>query len=410
MIDLLKNMKVIDMSQYLMGPICGRTLAEWGADVIKVEPLTGDPQRSAAMSQGVMDGNPAIFEITGSSRRYVALDTRRPEGLEVVKEMIKTADIVLHAFLPKAAKKLGLDYDSLKELNPGIILGTSSGYGLTGPDAGRPGYDGCSYSARAGFIADLRAPDAEPFVNFPGFGDVVGGICLASGVLAAYVKKLETGRGDHVDTSLMGAGMFVGSYPICANPSKHYPVPREENIATAIPYRCSDGNYIQMMGSQWGANFEGWPIVFGDDLPEDYREKWPDYPSVLMDPAKNASLREFFDSQFIKHDRDYWTEKLKQTKIPFDPCLHFRELQQDEHAWEAGFFRKVDCEGFDTGIPIVPAIFKNAGEAEIRNGGIGQDTRSVLKEYGYDDSKIDAMVEDRLIIDGHGYNPADYAM
>ena len=147
MIKLLEGMRVVELASFMMGPIAGRVLGEWGAEVIKVEPALkqtmnpkegdGDMIRGAGMARAIVNGDPCVYQFVNGNKKSVCLDTHTPEGVQAMVDLCLSADVVISHLRPKDAKKLGVDYESLSQKKPGIIVASTSGYGTSGPDADR---------------------------------------------------------------------------------------------------------------------------------------------------------------------------------------------------------------------------------------------------------------------------------
>lgn len=394
MLELLKGMKVIEIAAFMAAPIGGRILGEWGADVIKVEPPTGDNNRGIGMARHIFNGDQAGWDSINASKRCITLDTRSTEGLAILKEMIKDCDVFLSHLRTKDSIKLGLDYESLSAINPKIIVGTTSGYGLKGEWATRGGFDAAAYAARVGFDLDCPIKGDNPMIPYFGFGDIPTGTYLALAVLAAYVEQQRTGKGQNVNVALMHAGMWSVGVPIVtAAYGDEYPVSPNAVLPLARPYVCSDGKAIALMGLQW---HNSWPeFVHAFDLDEDYIAKWPGYEVAL---ANSVAITPIITEVLANVTRDEAIEKLMTTDIPFDLCQHFEDLQSDQQAWDAGFFQGITYpSGKEIGIVKAPAVF-SSGEAEFNASGYpGECTRTVLKEYGYDDAAIDALREKGIV-------------
>lgn len=406
MIDLLKGMKVVEMANFVAGPTAGRVLGEWGAEVIKVEPITGDGSRGCGLARNILNGDTAAYEAFNACKKSIALDTRKPEGLAILKELLKQSDVFITHLRDKDARKLGLDYDSLKELNPGLICASTSGYGLTGPMAARGGFDAVSYAARCGFTVDTAAKGSLPLLTYFGYGDIPTGTYLAMAIMAAYIRKLRTGEGDQVISALMHCGMWTANIPIVtAAYGDKYPASLDTAFPMNRPYQCKDGEWIAVCGLTWEKNFAD--LIRVANLPQEYMEKWPDYMSAMRGAKELCPI---IAEVFLREDRSYWEKVLdEQTDIPFDICQHFSDLQNDKQAWEAGFFYESEQRsGKKVGIVTAPAQFRNAGQAELYTEDAGADSREVLKRLGYTDEQIDEMRANKLIAEGDQWNPDMY--
>ena len=407
-LDLLKGMKVIEIADFMAAPLAGRILAEWGADVIKVEPTRGCSFRGVGIARHILNGDQAGFDAINGGKRYLALDTRNPEGLAILQKMAEQCDVFISHLREKDQVKLGLDYETLKAKNPKIIVAGTSGYGQKGAWAARGGFDGASYAARCGYVLDCPLDGDSPMVPYFGFGDIPSGTYLAMGIMAAYIKQQRTGEGDKVNAALMHAGMWSVGFPIVsAAYGDQYPTDPATVLPLARPYTCGDGKVISLMGLNWDVN---WPMFCKAlDLPEEYITKWVGYDVAL---ANAAEIGDILEKLFASQPRQYFVDRLMDTPMPFDICQHFEDMQEDQQAWDAGFFQGVDYpSGKHVGIVKAPAMF-GSGEAELSTGGYpGDDSREVLKEYvGLSDAEIDALREKGLVAEGDQWNPDIYNM
>ncbi|MFA7554603.1 MAG: CoA transferase [Spongiibacteraceae bacterium] len=212
--QLLDGVRVVEVAIYAFVPSAAAVLADWGAEVIKIEhPETADPVRGLA-SYGIAPGDggvTALWEVFNRGKQSIAIDIASPQGLEVLMELVDKADIFLTNFMQPARARLGIDVDQIMARNPRIIYGRGTGHGPVGPDANKGGFDAVSYWSRAGAGISAKAPaDAYPaLMPGPGFGDVQAGMHLAGGVAAALYQRERTGQGSVVDVSLLGSGLWA---------------------------------------------------------------------------------------------------------------------------------------------------------------------------------------------------------
>lgn len=398
MIKLLEGMRVVELASYIMGPIAGRVLGEWGAEVIKVEPVLkrsmnpsegdGDMVRGAGMARAIVNGDPCVWEFVNGNKKSVSLNSRTPEGHKAMIDLCLSADVVISHLRAKDAKKLGVDYESLSAKKPGIIVASTSGYGTAGPDAERGGFDAVAFASRSGMISGL-SPTGEPFIPYYGMGDVTSGTYLAAAIMAAYIKKLKTGEGEEVTTSLYGSAIWTAGVPVMTSIyGDPYPTPRMAQLPSAKPFKCADGKWVYLMGNDWPAAIDGFCKIM--DMPADAKTKWPDYFSASKD---KVALTELLDREFAKHPRDYWLEQLATTRIPFDVLADFTDIQGDQQAWEAGFLVPNAVEGYEIGIPTCPGQFRNAGKAEVKMNYPGEHTVEQFLEIGYTREEIQALID-----------------
>lgn len=412
MYNLLEGVRVVETASYMMGPIAARILADWGAEVIKIEPdvahppFDGDRIRGTGLARGIMNGDMCCYYFINGNKKSVALDTTSKQGQAIQQKLCASADIVIHHVSPADQKKLGIDYATLSKINPGIIVASTSGYGIKGPDKDRPGFDAVAYAARSGMLTGCTN-DGTPFIPFMGFGDVPAGSYLASAILAAYVHKLKTGVGDEVSVSLYGSAIWTAGLPVtCAPYGDPYPTPMEAVLPSARMFKCGDGKWLYMMCNDWDRSVAKFKKVM-PSFPADAEKRWPNYFAAKADVKV---ISEIFANEFASHDRDYWVEKLNSVKIPFDVVADFADIEKDAQAWGGGHLIRPNEAGtedypYETGIPAVPGQFKNAGEAEISICNVGQHTREQLKLVGYTDEQIDSFRAKKVLTEGDQYEP-----
>jgi crotonobetainyl-CoA:carnitine CoA-transferase CaiB-like acyl-CoA transferase len=212
MANVLDGVKVVEISMWAYVPSAGTALAEWGADVVKVEPPTGDPMRGL-MNAGVgpMDGIVFPWELWNRGKKAIALDLTNPEAQEIVLKLCEDADVFLTSYLPQVRKKLGVDEEAIRGRNPNIIYAVGSGQGYQGEEATKGGYDSITFWSRGGISSAVTPPGYPRPVGMPAgaFGDSISGMSLAGGIAAALVKKTRTGEGSLVDGSLLGTAMWA---------------------------------------------------------------------------------------------------------------------------------------------------------------------------------------------------------
>ncbi len=215
-LELLKGMKVIDMASFVAGPTCAKILAEYGADVIRIEALVGDDKTRdlGKNAMGIKNGDLPLYDLVNGNKKQLALDTRRPEGIAILKKLLETADVFVCHLRQANMQRLGLDWESLHKEYPGLIYANVTGYGTKGPYSDRGGFDSVAYVSRAGVHFAAEREGTKPYMPFAGQGDLPTGCYLAMGVMAAYINKLRTGLGDMVTANLYGAGIWAGAFPI----------------------------------------------------------------------------------------------------------------------------------------------------------------------------------------------------
>ncbi|KUI26824.1 CaiB/BaiF CoA-transferase family protein [Mycobacterium sp. GA-2829] len=210
----LDGVKVVELGVWVAAPAAGGILADWGADVVKVEPPSGDPARMFGRMLGVGDDLNPPFEMDNRSKRSVAVDLTSETGRDAVRELLCGADVFVTNVRPSALRRLGLDFETLAARNPRLVYGLITGYGVEGPDADRAAYDVAAFWARAGLAHLLTRPGEDPPFQRGGMGDHSVGMTLAGAVCAALVARARTGAGQLVTTSLYRQGAYTISFDL----------------------------------------------------------------------------------------------------------------------------------------------------------------------------------------------------
>ena len=215
----LEGIRVLEVAMYGFVPTAGAVLAEWGAEVTKVEhAVTGDPQRGLRQIGALVvegDPNPNV-DNANRGKRSIGLDMSIPEGREVLYDLARRSDVFLTSFLPESRTRLGIDVDDIRAINPTIIYARGSALGPRGPEAGKGGYDMTAFWCRAGAAATITPPDIDGMISLPGpaYGDTISGTHLAGGVAAALLKRERTGEASVIDVSLLGSGVWAMGHTI----------------------------------------------------------------------------------------------------------------------------------------------------------------------------------------------------
>ena len=210
MSGVLEGIRVVEVSMWVFAPAAGAILAEWGADVLKVEGPNGDPVRSLVTAGLTPTGPRFTWEMWNRGKRAIALDLLHPDGQRIVHQLVEEADVFLTSILPGQRQKLGIDLDTIRGVNPKIIYAAATGQGPHGPEADRGGYDSITFWARGGVASSVTPPDSDP-IGMPvgAFGDSLSGMALAAGISAALVKKERTGEGSVVEGALFATALWA---------------------------------------------------------------------------------------------------------------------------------------------------------------------------------------------------------
>ncbi|MBO9708830.1 MAG: CoA transferase [Caulobacter sp.] len=387
---MLRGLRVIELATYIAAPGAAGVMADWGADVIKVESPEGDPMRrffdTIASDQAA---NP-IFELDNRGKRSVVLDIRSPPGAAALKALVKDADIFLTNVRPAALARAGLGYEALQAVNPRLIYCSLTGYGLEGPDADRPGMDVAAFWSRAGVGAITAPKGQEPFPIRTGMGDHVTSLATVSAILAAVHERHRTGVGRLVETSLLRTGVYaIGSdmaiqlrFGKLASTRGR----REAIQPLANFFQTRDGRWICLLPRQGATDWARIAAAAGrPDLVED-----PRFSSARLRRENTTALVDILDEAFGAMDYAEAKAALDAGDITWAPWQTPRDLVEDPQAAAAGcFVRTPDGHGGDFPAPAGPARFPGAQDGPRGPApGLGQHTASVLAEIGWSEEEI----------------------
>lgn len=406
MADILKGIKVVEMSTHVAVPKCGRILATWGADVIKVERPSVDPYRYfVPRAYGVQaddDCNP-IFDMENANKRGIVLDLNDPDSMEAMEKLLSQADVFLCNTRAKARKKLGLDYETLHAKYPRLICGYLSGYGEKGPEKDRAGFDIQSFWAKSGAQIEWTFKEDRPFKPTPGFGDGVTGVMLTAGVLAALYNREKTGVGEEVNVSLTGAAMFLNGTGIAKGQENIYHGPEvPSSVYGRSPftpvYRTKDDRWFSVSPNDWDRDVPRILKTFGmDEL----------IGSPYLANPKEANkhggdLVPIFEKTYAQFTGDELIKLCLENGLQGDVSKSLDELVKDEQGHVNGYLREVEMyNGKTVTLSQVPVDFTEETCADMpleHAPRLGEDTVEVLKELGFSDEKIKSMIERKAVI------------
>ena len=390
----MEGIKVVELATMLAGPMTGRILAEWGADVVKVESFNGDAWRKQAgttMSPCTETANPN-FDMQNLNKRFVSLNMRTPEGLAAMKKLLAGADILLTNYRVQALEGMGLAYEQIKDEFPRLIHASVLGYGAEGPDKDRPGYDYTVFFSRTGLMSDLSPAGAGPLVPIGGVGDHSVAVALAGGIAAALYRRTVTGEGDKVDVSLLQSGVFILSTGIL-NGFNGRKLPRDRydcGHAGSNTYQGSDGEWFYLAVIDYRRFPELCDLL---DMPEIAQD--PKYSTSTAYYANRTELTHIFDKKFAEHPVEYWDKLLTEHDLPHEVLRHFKDVPNDPQVQQNHYtyFHEYE-DGTKTVFANGPVHFGSIDPSQIpckTSGPIGRDTAAVLAELGYSQEQLDAM-------------------
>jgi crotonobetainyl-CoA:carnitine CoA-transferase CaiB-like acyl-CoA transferase len=386
---MLDGIRVLDLSRVIAGPYCAMMLADLGADVVKVErPGRGDDMRYLGDSQ---NGMSLGFATINRNKRAIAVDLQHPEGLKIILELARRADVILENFVPGVAERLGLGYKALSATNPAVVYASVSGYGQDGPYARRPGYNTIAMGM-SGLMALTGQPGDPPTRPGGSISDVAASYIAFGAVCAALVQRFRTGRGQHVDVSLLAS-----SVALLPDPSAHYfssgVAPkrvgnRNPNVTPAEAFKAADGfiNVVILNPEQ----YEKFCHALGDEgLVSESR--------FATNEARIANHPEFkarVEAALAKRTVDEWVERLIAVGIAAGPIYEFDQVFDDAQVKHTGMVREVEQPGLGSVRMLGFPFAVGGARPPVRRPAprLGQHTREVLSEIGISAYQVERLV------------------
>jgi crotonobetainyl-CoA:carnitine CoA-transferase CaiB-like acyl-CoA transferase len=381
---VLEGIRVVELAMWVAGPSAGGVMADWGADVIKVEAPGGDPQRRVFNAIGLAVETVPPFELDNRGKRSVVLDLRTEAGREAMARLVATGDVFLTNLRMEALERLGLDHATLRARHPRLVYALVTGYGLEGPERHRPGYDIGAFWARSSMAAAIVPKDEMPPHFRSGVGDHVTGITTVGGIMAALFERERTGEGRLVSTSLLRAGIYTMGWDIgiflrfnriqSARPRHRFTAPLLNS------YRAGDGKGFYLIGLEQDRH---WPGVIAaierPDLAED-----PRFATAPGRVKECEALIAELDEIFASRPRDEWAAAFDANDVWWAPINSIADVVVDPQAIAAGAF--VDMPVVD-GEPPYRAVASPVDFDGIRHPGrhvpgVGEHTDEILRELG----------------------------
>lgn len=396
---LLSGVKVVELSTFVAAPTCAKVLADWGADVIKVEAPFGDPARNVGsiFKMPTSDEENPLFENINSNKRGVCLNIKTEKGKNALYDLIGKADVFITNNRTASLKRNGLSYEELSEKFPNLIFAQILGYGEKGPDKDKPGFDYTAYYARGGIMGTLMEKDTAPLNPAAGFGDHQAGMYLAAGICAALCNKERTGKGEKVTVGLYHTAMFgMGTMIPSAKYGNNWPATRKKpNSPFMNSYKCKDGRWVQLAVIEYNKYFKKFITAIGrEDLVNDER-----YNNIKAISSHTEDMVNIVEAQFIQKDLNEWTKILNEADLPFEKVQLWGDIVEDKQAWANDYLREVNYSNGNTGVLVnTPVKFKNMGLPKFQRAPkLGENTKEVLLELGYSDKEVEEMKSNKDI-------------
>lgn len=395
----LKGVRVIEYANFVAAPICGRLLADWGAEVIKIEPHFGDTMRFVGVQWKFpcTDDENAFFELENSGKKGIVVDTNTKEGVELIYKLLEDADVFLTNTRQKSLDKSGLNYEEVKKRAPHIIYAHLLGYGDKGPAKDNPAFDYTAYFARGGVAVGLMEKGTSPANPVAGLGDHYAGMSLAAGVAAALYRKRETGMGERVTVSLFHTAVFGMGLMVAAS-QYGYEMPitrRQPPNPINTTFKCSDDKWLQIAFFQ----YDKWFPKFCDMVIER-----PDLKGGKYSTMKSAVnyvdefvpvLEEIFATKPIQE----WCDRLQEAGIPYEKLASPGDVLHDEQCWANDYLLKHTYDNGKEGVIFnTPVMFTEVPRDKyVKAPRLGEHTDQVLGEAGFSKEDIEKLKETKII-------------
>jgi crotonobetainyl-CoA:carnitine CoA-transferase CaiB-like acyl-CoA transferase len=397
-----EGVRVVELAQWVFVPVAGALLADWGAEVVHIEPTEGDPYRGLA-TQGIgaeRGGVNFSLALANRGKRSLALDIRHEDGIAVLHRLLESADVLLTNMRPRALQRAGLDSNELTRRYPRLIYARGQGYGVRGPDADQAGYDATAFWARGGMAYMLTPPERDyPIGQRGAMGDRNGALALAFGIAAALLKRTRTGAGSVVDVSLLATAMWTLSSDLLAALAGEEPRPSSGRGPLVNPlvgcYRTKDGRHIQLVFLQPDRYWSDFCRVIGrPDLAADLR-----FADLTSRRENTAACVAELDREFAKRTFDEWKTMLADLDAPWAPVQSVSELLVDPQVEANGYIGDVVIDGENAyRLPAVPVQLDGSPPPLRRAPEHGEDTEALLVEAGYGWEEITALKEAGVIL------------
>ena len=391
----LTGIRVVELAVWIAGPAAALVLADWGADVIKVEPLDGDPNRSFKYIFGGDPETNPVFELDNRGKRGIAVDIRSDDGGKIMRRLLDDADVFVTNLRPGALQRVGLDAPTVMARHPRLIYGHITGYGTDGPDADRAAYDLAAFWSRTGIADTLKTPDGQVPVQRGGMGDHATGMTLAGGIAAALYQRERTGQGDLVTTSLLRQGVYMLGFDLNVALDWGRVAPRVDRRRAPNPmannYACGDERTLWLVGV---ASDRHWPpLARAMGHPE-----WLDDERFATDRSRFKNREELIallDATFATRTLDEWADAFAtEPDVFWAPVNSIEDVLADPQIRPSGAV--VDVPERDTGSREMVATPINFGDAPPQPRrvapDIGEHSREVLASVGYDDATLDTLI------------------
>lgn len=388
---IFDGLKVIDCASFIAGPAAATVMSDFGAEVIKIEPPgAGDPYRRRAVP---IPGRPTInpgFVLDARNKKSLALDLRAEAGREVLYRLVREADVFITNYPPPVRQRLRITYDDLAPLNERLIYASFTGYGETGPEANKPGFDATAWWARTGLMHLVRAGEqATPARSLPGMGDHPSAMGTYGAIVTALYQREKTGKGNYVSSSLLANGLWANGCSVqaalCGDKVAPQP-PREEAVnALRVHYRCRDGRWLllSIASDEW--RWDKFKACLADPELDD-----PRFATVQSREQHARALVAVLDRIFATRNLAEWRLVLDEAGLIFGIVAETHDVEHDEQALAAGHLVRFSDADFLT----VNSPIEIRGQEKVPPRlapQLGEHSEQVLRDAGYGAAEIAAL-------------------
>jgi crotonobetainyl-CoA:carnitine CoA-transferase CaiB-like acyl-CoA transferase len=384
----LSRFTVLDLTRVRSGPTCVRQLADWGANVVKIET---PPSLEAGEPLGGPRDGPDFMNLH-RNKRSMTLNLKSPDGVAAFKKMVKKADVVVENFRPDVKTRLGIDYKTLRKVNPGIVYASISGFGQDGPYAERPGFDQIA-QGMGGLMSITGTPGEGPMrVGIP-IADLTAGLFCAMGILTALLERDVSGKGQHIETSLLQAQIFMLDFQaarwlVKGEVAKQAGNDHPTSIPTGV-FKTADGHInIATTGNKIWERFcrsIGAPELITN----------PDYATGANRSKNRRALNALIQTYTVKRTSAQWVELFSKDSVPCGPIYAIDQMFEDEQVRHVGMAQPLKSKARKNltlvGQPV--SLSRTPSKLVAPPPGLGEHTNAVLKEFGFSAKEITALRE-----------------
>jgi crotonobetainyl-CoA:carnitine CoA-transferase CaiB-like acyl-CoA transferase len=390
--NIFSGLKVVDLASFIAGPGAAVILSDFGADVIKVEPPTGDTWRigyKIPPQPRAKDNYP--WHLNNRNKRGLALDLKSPQAPDILERLVKWADVLIVNTPHPARKRLKLTYEDVAQWNPRLIYADLTGYGDRGPDADLPGFDITAYWARSGLLSLTRDAGAPPTLPVSGSGDHATAVSLFSAIVIGLYRRERTGKGSYVTTSLLASGVWACGVSVQAAlcDAKFYPLHDRTNPPNAIfnVYRASDDNWFLIVLTP-----DKWPtLATGIGRPDLLTD--PRFADPAKQAANSAQLTAILDEVFASQPMAHWHKVFDHGHITFGVARAPTDVISDPQLKENDIVVPIEGAGGNVKF-TVSSPFQVHGVAKVpakRAPDLGEHSDEILKQLGFSATEIDGL-------------------